>query len=59
MPKGKKLGVGWGVGRKGGRRGIRGIMISTHNVVGGGQGRQYSTEKTSSDPIASYYTDEQ
>ena len=40
------------------KRGLRGIMISTHNV-GGAPGRQYSTEKTSSDSIASYYADGQ
>ena len=43
---------------EGERRGLRGIMSSTHNV-GGSQGRQYSTEKTSRDSVASYYTDRQ
>ena len=33
---------------EGGRRGLRGVMINTHNV-GGARGRQHSTEKTSSD----------
>ena len=45
------------VGGEGGRRGLRGIMISTHNV-GRPQRRQYGTEKTSNDTIASYYSDE-
>ena len=40
------------------RRGLRGILISTHNV-GEARGRQYNTEKTSSDSIASYYADGQ
>ena len=31
----------------------RGITISTHNVGGGGTGRLYNTEKTSSDSPAS------
>ena len=46
------------MGGKGGIRGKGDIMISTHNV-GGAQGRLYNTEKTSSDSIASYYTDGQ
>ena len=39
----------------------RGITISTHNVarVEGARGRQYNTEKTSSDSIASYCADGQ
>ena len=45
-------------GGEGARRVLRGIMISTHNV-GGPRGRQYSTEKTSGDSSASYYTDGQ
>ena len=40
------------------RRGLRVIKISTHNI-GGVQGRKYSTEKTSSDSMASYYADGQ
>ena len=47
------------MGEKGRIREIRGIMISTHNVGSVAQGRQYSTEKTGSDSIASYYTDGQ
>ena len=49
----------------GGKGGIRagkkkeGIMISRHNIGGGTQGRQYNTEKTSSDSVTSYYTDGQ
>ena len=42
----------------GGKRGIRGkwgIAISTHNGLGGTWGKQYNTENTSSDSIASYY----
>ena len=46
------------MGGNGGIRGLKGIMISTHNI-GGAQGRKYSTEKTSSDFIASYYADGQ
>ena len=56
MPKGKGLRV---LGGKSERRGIRSITISTHNVRGVAWGRQYSTEKTRSDSIASYYTDGQ
>ena len=55
LPKGKGLGR---VGGKGGIRGIRGITISTHNM-GGTQGRQHNTEKTSNDFIASYYANGQ
>ena len=46
------------MGGKGGIKGLKGIMIRTHNI-GGTQRRQYSTEKTSSDSIASYYADGQ
>ena len=46
--------VGW----EEGRRGSRDIMISTH-YVGGSWEKQYSTQKTSSDSIASYYADGQ
>ena len=42
-----------------GQGGKMGIMISTHNVMGGARGRQYNTEKTSSDSIASHYADGQ
>ena len=45
------------MGGKGGIRGLRGIMISIHKA--GGLGRQYSTEKISSDSIASYCADGQ
>ena len=42
VTKGKETGE---VGGKGERRGIRGITISTHNVVAGwAQGRQYNRE---------------
>ena len=52
-------GEGWRrVGGDRGGRGLRGIMISTHGV-GGSWGKQCSTEKTSSDSVASYYTDGQ
>ena len=52
-------GEGWGrVGVEGGRRGLRGIIISTHNI-GRSQGRQYSMEKMNKDSIASSYTDGQ
>ena len=52
-------GEGWSrVSGEGGRRELRGIMISTHNI-GRSRGMQYSTEKTSNDSIASYYTDGQ
>ena len=54
LPKGKGLGR---MGGKGGIRGKRGITISIHNIGVGAQGRQHSTEKTSSDSIASYYAD--
>ena len=48
------------MGGKGGIRGKGGITISTHNVAAGRpQGRQHSTEKTSSDSITSYYADGQ
>ena len=47
------------MGVKQGIRGKKGIMISTHNVGGGAQGKQYSTEKMSSDSVASYYADGQ
>ena len=48
---------GWGrVGEAGGRRGKRGIITITHNI-GRSRGRQYSTETTCSDSIASYYAD--
>ena len=57
VTKGKGVGGGQVV-REGGRRGLRGIMISTHKV-GGTWRRQYSTEKTSCDCVASYYTDGQ
>ena len=46
------------MGGKGGKRGLRGIIISTHKI-GRSRRRQYSMEKTSSDSIASYYTDRQ
>ena len=46
------------VGREGGRWGLKGIIFSTHGVERSWQ-RQCSTEKTSSDFVASYYTDEQ
>ena len=44
---------------KGGIREKSGITISIHNVGGEAQGRQYNTEKTSSDSVASYYADGQ
>ena len=44
-------------GGEGGRRGLRGIMFSTHGV--GITGKQCSTEKANSDSAASYYTDGQ
>ena len=47
------------VGCEGGGRGFRGIMIDTHGVGGWSQGTQCSTEKTSSDSVASYYADGQ
>ena len=50
----RERGRGWG----GERKGLRGIMISTHGV-GGSWGRQCNTEKTNSDFVASYYTDGQ
>ena len=46
------------MGGKGGIREIRDIIISTHNV-GVGMGKAVYTQKTSSDSIASYYTDGQ
>ena len=50
-------GEGWGkVGGERGRRGLRGIMISTHSVRGS-RGRLYSTEWTGRDSVASYYAD--
>ena len=42
VTKGKRLGR---VGGKGGRRGLKGIIISTYNT-GRSLGRQYSMEKT-------------
>ena len=47
------------MGGKGGIRGKRVITISTYNVAGATWGRQYNPEKTSSDSIASYYSDGQ
>ena len=47
------------MGGEGGGKGFRGIMISTHNVVGGDMGKAVYTEKTSNDSIASYYADGQ
>ena len=58
--KGLVLTKGEGCGRmggEGGRRGLRGIMISTHGVEGGSWVRQCSTEKANSESAASYYTD--
>ena len=55
VAKGKGSGESGWEGRK---KGKRGIMISTHNV-GGARGRQYSTEKTSSNSTSSYYADGQ
>ena len=40
------------------QRGLRGILIHTRNI-GRSQGRQYSTEKTSNNSIASDYADGQ
>ena len=57
VTKGKGTGEdGW----EGGIRGIKGIMISTHNVgLGGDTGKAVYTEKTSNDSIASYYANGQ
>ena len=49
ITKGKGLGR---VGEKGGRKGLRGTIINTYNI-GRSLGRQYSTEKTRNDAIAS------
>ena len=46
------------MGGKGGRRGIRGIMIST-DYVGGGTGKAVQHIENSSDSTASYYADGQ
>ena len=52
-------GKGWRrLGGVVGLRGLRGVMIGTRGV-GGSWGRQCSTEKASSDSVASYYTDGQ
>ena len=45
-------------GGEGGRRGLRGIMFSTHGVVGS-RGEQCSTEKAHSESVASCCTDGQ
>ena len=53
LPKGN------GVRRTGGKGGIsgkRGIMISIHNVCGGGRHGKGSLTQISSDSITSYYT---
>ena len=58
----KRLGVTKGDGWEwvhGGRRGLKGILIGTHSVCVWSRGRQCSTEKTSSDSVASHYTDGQ
>ena len=55
LPKGKGLGR---IGGKGGIRG-KGVITFRHIMWGMAQGRQYSTEKTNSDSIASYYADGQ
>ena len=46
---------GWGEREKG----IEGVLWLVHMVCVGSQGRQRSTEKTSSDSVASYYADGQ
>ena len=56
VTKGKRTGEDGWEGRD--KRGERGIS-STYDVEQGTWGRWYDTEKTSSDSIASYYTDGQ
>ena len=51
-----KKGLAVTKGKRLGRRGLRGIIINTHNI-GKSRERLCSVEKTSNNPIASYYAE--